>query len=304
MLNAADFVGISNRKAQNNHMMAECMLASIVESYFYVISNEHEKYTVQDVKVSSLLYKLLMTKAIVDTRATTYQFRNNLANMDNYMTSVKSNIEMFNIYVKNTIEGLKARRESVDDLMMLIFKGYKAASESKFIEYISTKEERYVDDIKGDILDWEQLMQLSLNKFTMRRDNCEWGAPTEEQSQLTALSSEIRKLKENNKQLINTLKRTKKTGKRSNPCTVNNKKWAWKKISPPTGTSSVKTVEGKKYHGCTNHQAWTLHSTEQYRNKPTNDTVEDDRTKVDTYDEAMVAVMQAIESDSDSESQE
>ena len=122
------------------------------------------------------------------------------------MTSVNSNIEMFNIHVKNTVEGLKARGESVDDLMMLLFKGYKAASDLKFIEYISTKEERYLDDIKGDTLDWEQLMQLSLNKFTMRRDNGEWGAPTEEQTQLTALSSEVTKLKKNNKQLINTLK--------------------------------------------------------------------------------------------------
>ena len=120
---------------------------------------------------------------------------------------------MFNIRVKNTVEGLKARGESVDDLMMLLFKGYKAASDSKFIEYIITKEERYLDDIKGDTLDWEQLMKLSLNKFIIRRDNGEWGAPTEEQTQLIALSFEVTKLKENNKQLINTLKRAKKMSK-------------------------------------------------------------------------------------------
>ena len=86
--------------------MIECMLASIDEACFYKISNEHEKYTVQDVKVASLLYKLLMAKAIVDTRVTTYQSRNNLANLDNYMTSVNSKIEMINIHVKNTVEGL------------------------------------------------------------------------------------------------------------------------------------------------------------------------------------------------------
>ena len=91
-LNAADFVGVTNRKAQNNHMMVECMLASIDEACFYKISNEQDKYTITGVKVASLLYKLLMAKAIVDTRATTYQFRNNLANLDNYMTSVNSNI--------------------------------------------------------------------------------------------------------------------------------------------------------------------------------------------------------------------
>ena len=75
-------------------------------------------------------------------------------------------------------------------------------------------------------------------------------------------------------------------------------------MPPPIGTSSIKTVDGKKYHWCTNHQAWTLHSTEQCINKPTKDKAEEDHTKSDNYDEAMAAVLQAIESDSDSESQE
>ena len=72
VLNSANFVGLTSRKTQNNHMMVECMLVSIDEACFYKISNEHETYTVQDMKMVSLLYKLLMEKAIVGTRATTY----------------------------------------------------------------------------------------------------------------------------------------------------------------------------------------------------------------------------------------
>ena len=72
MLNSTDFVGLASRKIQNNHTMVECMLVSIDEACFYKISNEHETYTVQDMKMVSLLYKLLMEKAIVGTRATTY----------------------------------------------------------------------------------------------------------------------------------------------------------------------------------------------------------------------------------------
>ena len=52
------------RKAQNNHMMIECMLAFITETSFYKISNEDSKNKVKEVKVVSLLFKLLMTKAI------------------------------------------------------------------------------------------------------------------------------------------------------------------------------------------------------------------------------------------------
>ena len=153
-----------------------------------------------------------MVKAIIDTRATTYQFRHNLSNLDNYMYAVNSNIRMFNIHVKNSVEGLKARKEKANDLVMQIFNGYKAASDSKFIEYIETKEETYLD---GDDMKSETHMQLALNKYSMRKDKGEWNTPTEEQNQLTALSSELRTLQENNKQLIQTLSKAKKLNEKS-----------------------------------------------------------------------------------------
>ena len=147
-------------------MMVECMLASITETCFCRIYKEDSKYKVKEIKVVSLLFKLLMVKAIFDTRATTYQFRHNLSNLDNYMSSVNFNIEIFNIYVKNSVEGLKARGEKVDDLVMQLFHGYKAVADSKFIEYIKTKEERYLD---GDEMQSETIMQFALNKYTMRK---------------------------------------------------------------------------------------------------------------------------------------
>ena len=148
-------------------MMVECMLASITETCFCRIYKEDSKYKVKEIKVVSLLFKLLMVKAIFDTRATTYQFRHNLSNLDNYMSSVNFNIEIFNIYVKNSVEGLKARGEKVDDLVMQLFHGYKAVADSKFIEYIKTKEERYLD---GDEMQSETIMKFALNKYTMRKD--------------------------------------------------------------------------------------------------------------------------------------
>ena len=106
---ADTWVDKETRKNQNDHMMVEYMMASITESCFYNISNEDAKYKQKGVKVASLLFKLLMAKAIVDTRATTYQLRHNLSNLDNYMSTVNSNIKIFNVYVKNSVEGLNAR---------------------------------------------------------------------------------------------------------------------------------------------------------------------------------------------------
>jgi hypothetical protein len=67
---------------------------------------------------AALLFKLLMQKAIIDTRATASLLRENLSSLDTYMSTVKSNIEQFNKYVKVNWEGLKARGESCDDLMI------------------------------------------------------------------------------------------------------------------------------------------------------------------------------------------
>jgi hypothetical protein len=45
------------------------------------------------------------------------------------MAKIQSNIEEFNKYVKVNWEGLKARGERCDDLMINLFKGYQAASD-------------------------------------------------------------------------------------------------------------------------------------------------------------------------------
>ena len=301
---AGNYAKANTRAAQNNHMMVECIMSSITEECFYKISNEDEAYTVDDTKIATLLYKLLMSKAIVDTRATNYQIKHNLANLENYMTNVNSNIELFNLHVKNSKEGLKARGEQADDLIMELFKGYKAASDSTFVEYIERKEERYLlddEDLKDDVL-----MHLALNLYTMRKESGEWGAPTQEQEQLTALSAEMVTLKARNNELANTFKNKRQSkepkkdtsGKdKKQPKTKkarDNAKWAWKKIPPPQGSPKTKDVEGKTYHWCVNHQAWTIHTEAECTFEP------DAPSNTSKFKQALTTVIETI-TDSDEE---
>ena len=72
---------------------------------------------------TALLYKILIQKAIIDTRATTYKFRISLNNLSTYMGTVNSNIELFNHHVKNAVEGLSSQGETVNDLCMKLFQG-------------------------------------------------------------------------------------------------------------------------------------------------------------------------------------
>ena len=161
--------------------MMHCLLASLTEQYFNKISNDHKTYTEDDVELAALLFKLLMRTSIVVTRARIYQLCSSRNDLDNYMGTVNSNIELFDLHVRDAHEGLLSRGQTVDNLVMKIFKGYKAASDNNFVDYITKKEENYLE---GTEYDSNELMQLSLNKYTTRKESSEWVHPLENKSKL------------------------------------------------------------------------------------------------------------------------
>ena len=146
----------------------------------------------------------------------------------------------------------------------------------------------------------------------MRKDKGEQGAPVDEENQLTALSSKVNKLQENNKTLIITLSKAKKQkGKASSRRSANDHKWAWKKIPPSKKEPKVKRVYGRTYHWCTNHQEWTLHKDSDCTYKPmameniTEEVVTEKEentasSKRPSYSQALKSLMTVID-DSDSE---
>ena len=295
-LHVATYLGTQTRRAQNNAMMLECIQSSLTEACFHKISNEEAQFTEGGVQSAALLYKLLMAKAIIDTRATTYQFRSELSTLEAYMGTVGSNIELFNLHVRNARMGLKARGQSADDLILNLFKGYRAAADSKFVEYIETKEELYLD---GGDMDEDTLMLLALNKYTMRVQNQQWGAPSVEQEQLTALTSELKTVRRQfstsrKKQGTQRTRVDKKRGKNDPD------KWEWKKVPPNEGDPNTKDFQNKKYHWCIKHQAWTIHTPDEYYLDLEANVANTDEG-VQEEDEALQCILSSINSDSESE---
>ena len=91
---------------------------------------------------------------------------------------------------------------------MELFKDYKVDADNEFVKYIRTREDRYLEGNSG--LTDDALMTIALNKYTIMKENGEWGAPTEQEEQLTALSAEVSKKMD----ALNTLsKKIKKKGK-------------------------------------------------------------------------------------------
>ena len=81
-------------------------------------------------------------------------------------------------------------------------------------------------------------MKLALKKYILRKENSEWGAPSSEKEQFTALTAELSKYKTDSRNGKKQDKRGPKPGnkdkkdqKKKKPVN-NDKRWEWKKTPP------------------------------------------------------------------------
>jgi hypothetical protein len=114
----ATFIGQETRQAQNDVQLYYCIANTLDERGRLRIVSEAESYTVEGTHSGVMLFKLLMRNANTDTRATASQLREKLTNLDSYMSTIDSNIELFNQHVKVNRDGHTARGESSDDLII------------------------------------------------------------------------------------------------------------------------------------------------------------------------------------------
>jgi hypothetical protein len=206
------------------------------------------------------------------------------------MSTINGDVALFNQYVKIQVSNLRARGETVDDLLLNLLRGYRATGDTEFTRYIVDKQDRYEE---GEDLTYENLMASALNKYTIRRNRGEWMAPSADQEAIVSLTSEIGHLKDTNLKLTSYLKRgtkptqndyKKKSDSRSKSSkpknstsskpkgkpskkVSDNERWGWKTVPPPSGSPQTKTYQGKSYFWCRYHQAWTIHDP----NLPTSD---------------------------------
>ena len=124
------------RQAQHQFQLYQCLMASLTDKGRLKIASETDKYSVNNIKCGPLLFKRLMSKAAIDSRATVSHIRENLANLDSYMTKVQSNISLFNSYVKEQITNLAARGEQTQDLLTSLWRAYFVVSDKTFVRYI------------------------------------------------------------------------------------------------------------------------------------------------------------------------
>jgi len=263
------FFGGHNRQAQNDIQIYHCISNSLTPDGQDKIVDETEEYTIGDTPVGIKFLKHILDRATVDTRSTASHLRQNLTDLDSYMSTVNSNIEEFNNYVKTNQQGLKARGERTDDLMINLFKGYAAAKDANFIKYIDTKKDMYDE---GEDITSKQLMRFALNRYKIRCRAQVWGALTPEEKQIVAMSANLNELKDQNLQLSKSIKTRKGRQKQKQgdgdedspqpgEIPAEKKNRAWMLVAPKDGEPHHKTVKGFEgtMHWCPEHKKWGGH---------------------------------------------
>ena len=274
---ARTYVLQHTRKAQNSYQMYLCIMASLSDNGRAKILTEGTNYTIEGVFSGPLLFKVLMIKASTDTRATITYIRLALTELDTYMGTVKNDIEKFNLYVRQKQQDLLYRGENTDDLYANLFKGYMACTDSNFKSYIQRVVDRYNE---GEDMSIDDILQKALTKYMELKQSNLWNRPSAEEEKLISLTASFEALKDKNLKLASSLtsnknyqnkgkndkrletKKQRKKG-RKNTKLKNEKDYAWKKVPPANGEAQTRSKDGKTYHWCEDHLAWTLHKPEE-----------------------------------------
>jgi hypothetical protein len=261
------------KRAQDSFMSCQCLLSSLTLDFLKLITADSSKYHVPALNAADgpvpsgpLLLKLIISKAHVDSRATVSFIRDSLTKLDAKMIELDSDVAAFNSYVQTQVKNLSARGESSNDLLVNLFKGYKAANDVEFYDFIKRKQSDYEE---GKDVDALNLMATALVKYEARNLTKEWSAPTKEQGQILALTAQLEKLKTAKKPV----KPAAAPKAEHTPRTPRNEgKWAWKSVLPKEGEPTTKTFEGKQYHvNCEYHaKQWVCHSSAECNSNPAN----------------------------------
>ena len=126
----------------------------LTDAAYPKISTEVIKFTMGHTSVGYILIKFLIKNAIIKTRDTDTCLQENVMYLDTYITTVNSNFDTFNQFLKLNVDVLKARGKSIDNIMVNIVKAYQLESDAYFVRYLNSKKTSMM------VVNWRQRIKL------------------------------------------------------------------------------------------------------------------------------------------------
>lgn len=264
---AINYMNEDSREAQDSFMLYHCLMNSLTDAAQKQVRTRGNviPFMFGGKGSGPVLLKVIIMVSHVDTRATITSVRTKLSSLDHAMREQDSDIEAFNDYVLGLVSKLHARGEQTQDLLVNLFKGYKACKDAEFVDYIKKKEDLYEE---GGEVSYQQLMDWSINKYKTRKESEQWCQRTTEEETIIALQAQVNTLMVQKKPSYPAGKPS-GFGKKDYKQGFKNNKGkgkpragdypAWMVVPPKTGEKQYQKVEGKDYHWCPNHNRWTRH---------------------------------------------
>ena len=143
------------------------------------------------------LLKVIIQESYLDFNATVSTLRLNLTNLDEYVLSNGTDIVAFNAYVQSQVDGLAARGEITNDLIVNLFKGYRAMKDQAFLDYLRMIENAHEDGTA--IMDPPTLMLKTANFYKNKLTQKEWEQMSPHEKEVLALAAKVERLQNESK---------------------------------------------------------------------------------------------------------
>jgi hypothetical protein len=276
-----NIVNKQNRAAQNNYMAVQSLFNSIDEDMMKRMLADKMSYTLEDnvtkeeTAIAPLLFRSIIMKSETPGRGQIKVLKDNFKELPEKIKGM--DIESFNDHVRSTETSLSSFGHKMDDedLVQYVLEAYKHSDDHIFNEHFKKREGKW---LKGEInLTFKELLQDGQAEYAARKHNKEstWGALSQEQQEIIALSAKVDVLKKEIKQKKRTGPSPRANENERDTLPNNRQKDAWKFKSTVNGKQHKAgdkiTKNGKDFWWCPNHHdsgMWCRHQPASCINNP------------------------------------
>ena len=243
------YLNQQGRMAQDSKLLYDLILNSLTVDAQRRVSTYQKEHTLEiggaHYSAGLCLFKIVIRESTVDSNATISATRLRLSSLDQYIRENGSDITAFNAHVETLLAVLESREEETHDLLVHLFKGYKACKDKQFHSYITRMEDDHNDGTK--VIRPRELMAMANTYYKTRLEALDepWEANQTEE-RLNALEAKMGK-KGKTVRIVDPKSRTPspkgEKGRGEKP------KWMKDNI-PPDNPQVCKVWSGNPYYWC------------------------------------------------------
>lgn len=273
----ANIIGQQTRAAQDNSMMYQCLFNTVSETVKKKLIPKTSTYMINNEPIAAMYYKAIISTAEVETKATVAYTRINLVKLKERMQELKFDVTEFHSYTDKQITTLASHGKTSDDLTVYLFEAYATVPDKEFKDILSRKSTDY--HMGAADLTHHDLMRYAQSCYDVRvaNTNSPWMAKSTEELEIEALNASVQDLRATNNKIGKALQARITKPRKGMPskkpfspkkgfgARANTGKYAWKDVVPKSGDPKTMDKNGKTYHWCPHHKAWTLHTAENCR---------------------------------------